>query len=480
MYQRRRHTTCRGHFLLPDDTNAATYVCIRRNVLACMSHRHSFGARHQYEPEHTPGLYTDMKTEDYLTRRGPTSPSTSASSTPARQRPRSSTLFGRVAILVASLVLYTMYHNVTTMSSMTDSHSSSQNHSIFIPFIYAFSSNHVPQVMCTVEGVGIQMPVDTGSTGTLIGAPVLPNISTTVGTPAHHFFTSSKILYVGRLVELAMNFHAEGSSYATATVPVLIVDKSWRCPWYNPLVDRFECPPGPNGEQAVARDTSQITYMGVGFGRNGVKDGMPFATPRVNPLLNVDAIDGEPVPRAWVRAGYIVSREGVQIGLTPQNTRGFAFSRLEPGLTHADDARDWAMARMCFSINGEGRNCGHVLVDTGIAQMYIRTDKGVSMPTVVIPNPNPKGYAKMVKRVKRGTNITIGFPSLDHPAMSYSFSVGEGSAIEPNYVFPQLPEHPPYVNTGRNLLFRYAIAFDAVGGRFGFRSVGTSCTASVL
>jgi hypothetical protein len=360
----------------------------------------------------------------------------------------------------------------TELSPYTDS--------VFIPFIYKFSPKHVPQVMCSVEGVDIKMPVDTGSTGTLIGAPILPNISSTEGTPAHHFFTSSKILYVGRLVELALDFVGEAGSYATANVPVMIVDKSWRCPWYDPSRDQFECPVGPDGEQAQERDTSQITYMGVGFGRNGPRDGMPYATPGINPFLNIDAIDGEPIPKGTLRPGYIVSTEGIQIGLTPKNTRMFAFSHLEPGLNHGEDARDWAMAKMCFSIDDEEQNCGTLLVDTGIAQMYIRAEQGVSIPSVIIPNPNPNGHAKIVKRVKPGTNITIGFPSLDRPATSYSFIVGKNSPIEPTYVFPQLPEHPPFVNTGRNLLFGYSIAFDAVGGRFGFRPVGNHASSSVL
>ncbi|USP75864.1 hypothetical protein yc1106_03138 [Curvularia clavata] len=421
-----------------------------------------------------------MKTEDYITQPAPALglPSTSTPSTPTPRRLKSSTLFCRI-LVAASLILITLYHNGGIMH-LADTQSLPDYHFIFIPFINEFSSKHVPQVMCTVDGVDIHMPVDTGSTGTLIGAPLLPNIPPTAGTPAHHFFTSSRILYVGRLVELAMNFTGQGGSYATAVVPVLIVDKSWRCPWYDPLVDSFECPTGPHGEQAVERDTSQITYMGIGFGRNAPKDGMPFATPSVNPLLNVYSINGEPLASGSMRLGYIVSREGVQVGLTTASIKGFAFTRLEPGLTYAEDNRDWKMAKMCFSINGEGRNCGHVLVDTGIAQMYIRTEKGVSMPTVVIPNPNPDGHAKMVKRVKPGTKLTIGFPSLDQPIMSYSFAVGERLAVEPTQVIPQLPKSPPYVNTGRNLLFRYSIAYDAVGGCFGFRSVGGSGAASVL
>jgi hypothetical protein len=158
----------------------------------------------------------------------------------------------------------------------------------------------------------------------------------------------------------------------------------------------------------------------------------------------------------------------------------FAFSHLEPGLNHGEDARDWAMAKMCFSIDGEEQNCGTLLVDTGIAHMYIRAEQGVSVPTDTIPNPNPNGRAKTVDRVKPGTNITIRFPSLDRPVPSYSFIVGENLPMEPNYVVPQPRGRPPFVNTGRNLLFGYSVAFDAVGGRFGFRPVGNHASSSVL
>jgi hypothetical protein len=351
--------------------------------------------------------------------------------------------------------------------------------SIFIPFVYKFSAKHVPQVMCTIEGVSIKMPVDTGSTGLLVGAPILPSVDSKIGVSAHHFFTSSKILYVGRLVELPISFDGEAGSYATAKVPILVVDKSWRCPWYSPEKDSFECPPGPNGEMAVERDTSNITYMGVGFGRNHPSDGMPIATPRVNPFLNIVAINGLSVSSKSMRAGYIVTTKGIELGLTPNNTQGFIFDKLQPGWGHAEDPRDWSMAEMCFSVNGTGRNCGAVLVDTGIAQMYIRADEGVSIPTVTIRNPNKHGYAKMVRRVKRGTKITVDFPTIGDQGVSYSFIIGEGSPIEPNFVVPGRSGYPPFVNTGRNFLHGHSVAFDAVGGRFGYRPVQHS-SSSVL
>lgn len=359
----------------------------------------------------------------------------------------------------------------------TDVDLSQDTNSIFLPFIHRYGVEGAPQVMCTVDGVSLPMPIDTGSTGLLIGAPILPNIDPEAGEPAHHFFTSSRILYVGRVVELCVGFDGEAGSYATSTVPVLIVDKSWTCPWYNPMKDKFVCPPGPHGEKATERDTSRITYMGIGFGRNRPRDGMPLAGPRANPFLNIDAINGHYVSPSSVRAGYIVSTQGVEIGLTAENTRGFAFENLEPGLTHKRDPRDWAMARMSFSINGEGRYYGPALIDTGIAQMYIRCEDSSAIPSITIRNPNKHGYAKMVKRVKPGTRIAVGFPSLDGSAPSYSFVVGEGSPIEPKYVVPGKAATPPYVNTGRNLLYGYSIAFDAIGGRFGLRQVNASSSA---
>ena len=351
--------------------------------------------------------------------------------------------------------------------------------SIFIPFIYKFSTEHTPQVMCTIAGVDIEMPVDTGSTGLLIGSPILPNLST-IGKPAHHFFTSSSILYVGRLVELPVKFHGAAGSYATASVPVLVVDRSWRCPWYDPTQDKFDCPLGPHGEKAAERDTSNITYMGVGFGRNLLKDGMPYGTPSINPFLNVETINGLATSSASLRAGYMMSTEGVHLGVTSKNTQGFVFMDLEPGLSHAEDPRDWSMLTMCFSVNDEERSCGSGLIDIGIPQMYVRPAEGVSIPTVIIRNPNEHGYAETVKRVLPGTRITVGFPSLETPAASYSFIVGGGSVMEPSDVRPQDETLPPFVNTGRHFFFGYSVAFDAIGGRIGFHPMSAPSSSSVL
>jgi hypothetical protein len=349
--------------------------------------------------------------------------------------------------------------------------------SIFLPFIHDYGTKGVPLVRATINGTDLELPVDTGSTGLLVGAPLLPGIGPNEGIPVHHYFTSSNILYKARQVNLSVTFHGIRGSVATSVVPVMVVDESYVCPWYDPNVDTFDCPPNPHQPKPKPRDTSRITYMGVGFGRNVLGHGMPSAVPRANPFLNVKSINGRAVSSDYFRPGYRISTEGVCLGLTADNTRDFIFTELRPGVIHHEDPRDWAMVDVRFSVDGEGHHHGSALIDTGIPHMYLRTDIGAQLPNITIRNPKKDGHAKWVKRVKPGTRIALEFPSLrgTHVA-NYTFSVGETTPSAPSHVVPEKQRPPPFVNTGRNFLFAYSIAFDAVGGRFGFRPKDTTNT----
>lgn len=257
----------------------------------------------------------------------------------------------------------------TTSSSALASAETKYTKSVFLPYVHRFGTKGVPLVWVTIhsgkEEVRIHMPVDTGSTGLLIGAPLLPGIDPQAGTRGRQYLSSSNIVYVGRYLDLNLTFHGVGDVSAEARVPVLIVDKSWVCPWYDPLKHGFECPLGPEGQEPVARDVSGITYMGVGFGRNKNSEGQRTATSWGNPFLNIDSVNGTRLGPADMKAGYIVSTEGIQLGLTRGNTRGFNFMRLERGVAHAVDARDWAMPRMQFRVNGRKSIPGFALIDTG-------------------------------------------------------------------------------------------------------------------
>jgi hypothetical protein len=396
--------------------------------------------------------------------------------------------------LVVSLALVVLYHRYASIFNMCAAKSytepcvteacitSSSDHAdtIFLPYVYPFTTSSIPLVNTTISGVKIEMPVDTGSTGILVGAPLLSDLDPTAGTPAYYFFTSSKILYNGRLVTLTVTFHGSSGSYAQARVPVFVVDKSWECEWYNTTKDTFACPLGPKGEEPKSRDTSKITYMGVGFGRNIPGSGKPGAVPAANPFLNIVSFNGQHVPPDSMRAGWVISTKGVHIGLTPSNTRGFNFTQLSPGVTYANDPRDWSMIQTQLSVDGKEGGVGYGLVDTGVAQMYLRALEDSDIPIVQIPDPNGE-KDKLVDRVKPGTLITIGFPSLGSKQVAgRDLVVGEGAGGKaPSFIAPGKQTPPPFVNTGRTFLYTHSIAFDAVSGRFGFGSAPFSPTAQL-
>lgn len=359
----------------------------------------------------------------------------------------------------------------------TPTYDSQYTKSVFLPYIHKFKTENVPLVKVTIhagDDVLIDMPVDTGSTGLLIGAPLLPGIDPNAGTPGRQYLSSSNIVYVGRYLDLNITFHGAKGVSADTRVPVLLVDKSWVCPWYDPLKHGYECPLGPDGQKPMERDVSGITYMGVGFGRNKKAEGQRTTTSWGNPFLNILAINGESVRPNEMKAGYVVSTRGIQLGLTEDNTRRFDFMQLERGVLHRRDPRDWAMPRMQFQVNGRKSMAGYALIDTGIPQMYIRAEDNMPIPEVVVRNP--KGGASMVHRVKNGTKIAIDFGAMvggnvSEAKASYSFEVGMTSPMAPAYAAPGRQEPPPYVNTGRNFLKGYSIAFDAIDGRLGFQPV---------
>lgn len=393
-----------------------------------------------------------------------TVPSPLSNSIQVHVRPGLNGIRHRIFVAFVLLLLYFLVSCVV----MTSKTSSSMN-SIFLPYTKGFSSDETPLVKATINGTDFDLPIDTGSTGILLGAPLLPNVSPSDGTPAHAFLSSSRILYSGRLVNFPVTFHGLNGTHAVATVPILVVDISVVCPWYDAGKDTFQCPYNPNAPKPTPRDLSKITYMGVGFGRNGAGDGQPYGVPARNPFINIESINGEPVS---LRAGYTISTGGIHLGLTNHNTRGYSFVSLEPGVNHEEDPKDWAMVEMSFRLNDQSEEHGRGLVDTGISQMYIRTGDNADIPIISIPNPNPKGEAAWVRRVQPGTRIAIGFPNLgSENKMRYSFRVGEVGSMEPSFVAPGKPRLPPFVNTGRNFLYGYSIAFDAKAGRFGFRPV---------
>jgi hypothetical protein len=349
----------------------------------------------------------------------------------------------------------------------------------FVPYVNAGKGPNAftdpPKLSFLVQAPGggasreFTMTMDTGTTGVVISATDLPGYSATGYPQGWEYLSSSKLLWVGHWIPRDLVFQdASGNPLATAKVPVLAVETQYTCPDWSEKANQPTC---AQAQKTVTMPTG-IAYMGVGFGRE--HDGQPQGTPDKNPLLNLTTIDGSPIRPGSYRAGYIVTPSGVHVGLSATNSHDFAWVKLQgrsldkTGKPASDDARDWPQASMAVSVNGQLNQSGPVLIDTGIAQMYLTVSDPSQLPTQPVPNPSRKGATSI--GLASGVEVTVSFPNADSPVSQYRFTVGDNAnEIAPSVVLITRGGTPAFVNTGRHLLRDYDVAFDADGGWFGFR-----------
>lgn len=339
---------------------------------------------------------------------------------------------------------------------------------LFIPYASKFASNSTPTINGMINGEKHTIPVDTGSTGLIIGAPKLKSIPKNKGTFGVEYLSSSNNLYTGRFVNINITFFGKNETKAVSQVPVLIVDKAVVCPGYNVTKGDGICPK-KNPQQ---NDLNRILYMGVGFGRNTKGSGLPYAIPSHNPFLNIQSINGKKVSDKTYRNGYTVSTHGIDLGLTTKNTAQYNWVKLDKGIT--TDSRDWAQVRTSFKVNDQGPFSGAALIDTGIGQMYIQAYPKGNIPNATVADTfhKPVVKGKKITVVKKDTHLDFGFPALNDKdgVAGYDFKVGDKKfKSQPLWVQPVTIGNEPHVNTGRKFLWGFSVAFDAVSGRFGFK-----------
>jgi hypothetical protein len=312
--------------------------------------------------------------------------------------------------------------------------------------------------------------MDTGTTGIMVSAASIPGyrVDPAKDPRGWEYLSSSKILWVGHWTQMEVTFYDSANvAVAVATVPVLAVDSEATCHHYvstdGPRCRVPGAAPGTNPVSGLHPASPFIRYMGVGFGRED--DGQPQGSPDKNPLLNITRIGGVPVRPGSMRNGYIITERGVNVGLTSANTAGFVYTPLAPmsGLT-----RNWGPPPMCVQVNGSRCLSGTALIDTGIDDMYISTP--VPMGTVRITNPSDGDSAAALAP---GVQVTVRFPGDTGQVAFYHFVVGDrANSMQPSVAMPT-PDQNVFVNTGRHFYRAFNVLYDADGGYFGLRWIGT-------
>jgi hypothetical protein len=328
-----------------------------------------------------------------------------------------------------------------------------------VPTIYAKVGNYSD---------GIAFGMDTGSTGTVISPEYFaPGVNDTLQGLGSVTYSSSGIIWSGEVWRTNVSLMSSASEVvAIASVDVLVVHEQ-TC-----VVNPRFCTPksAPTG----------IHFMGIGFnsGTGFTQPPSVVAAAANNPFTNL--IYTKNVPLNTVRKGWLITNQGIYIGMSSQLTKNFAFVKLDQNPdTLGLPSPLWQSAPAAIGINGIKVN-GVSLVDTGVGEMLMS-------PEAANSNAIPGAYTYQPGiNLPTGVAVEILFPAVRQPQPAfYTFSA----------VNPDSPPSPPpssnpmvpgkvivskdssgivFVNTGRNFLQGFNYLYDAVSGYVGYGDNGNS------
>jgi len=291
-----------------------------------------------------------------------------------------------------------------------------------------------PRLFLSFGGRARAAVMDTGSTGIVVSASAIPDVAAlpSLGPGTLIYSSSGRIMRGSWVRTAAVMQGANGVSVTTAAIPVLAVTR------VDCLPHARNCTPGP------APDS--IAMVGIGFGRQG--DHQAQSTPDRNPFLNLAASGGG--------KGYIVTRTGVQIGLTDATRQGFATIQLARSPTYPD----WAQAPVCISVENAKPACGVALMDTGVTTMYL-TVPPPFLPTTALTEGG--------QYLRPGVALRFDLPDATAPEASYTLKAGDPTAPLAPVGIVLGTHRGAFVNTTVRFLNGFDYLYDADRGQVGYR-----------
>jgi len=289
-------------------------------------------------------------------------------------------------------------------------------------------------------GTVVHVGLDTGSTSLAIAksklAGALADELIGPGRRAQVTYEPSGVTLYGNYYLAPVSLFDEGGKKKLATtVPMEVFVATMQCAKHRSP----PCPPD-NG----------TAYMGVGFGRPSPKPpqgaGSPLmATPLQNAFMQLAQIVQGPM-----HPGFVLAPDRLTIGLDRASAAGASFVGLTP---YPGRLGDWQGPPACLRFNAGPYQCGRMLVDIGIASMFVHADVPASFDRIEIVSPDAR-----------------------RPLLQYAFDYPVRPDATPPAPSPRgpkpvafvAPPAPVFVNTGRDLLAAASYVYDAGCGRAGF------------
>jgi len=287
--------------------------------------------------------------------------------------------------------------------------------------------------------------IDTGSLGVIVSKKDLimdPNVHGP-GAPGQKFYDSSGFIFTGNYYLAPVSVELKDHTFVQ-TNPILVL-----------AIDGAHCDPSHKG---CVPPTPDLHYLGVGFDRNSTGPGDLFDSPSENAFLQLtDAQNGTDINQ-----GYILSTEGVTLGVTAANSGGFNLVTLDPNTTTPGD---WNPEPGCYqftTLSGSPQFCGNLLLDVGIDESFIDLSF----------DKRPAGSFDPNNRVPSGLGMNILAGPQASPAMSYDFTTVQPptapSGPAPTYV-QWVDVSNVFVNTGRRPLLSFNYLYSGQCGQVGFK-----------
>ncbi len=349
--------------------------------------------------------------------------------------------------------------------------------SVYIPYSNQAKNRDLsssPRVYVGLDGASnyVEFIMDTGSVGIIASKDIFtPSADAKNLGPGTQIYTSSGIIENGTWWTATQQFYdADGNLVATSEVPVL-------------QVTSITCTSDARSCTATDNPTG-VTVMGIGFGRESATQ--PLGTPEYNAFLNIKGIveNGklEKVPANWVN-GYVVSPNGVHLGLNAENTANAGFVKLEPWTEYTTPTlSEWHPAPMTIVINGTPAD-GNLLMDTGVDTAFVVPPANAVIGTLVQCPDSTR-----IECAPDGTIFEVYLPDQSNPIAYYKFTIGSsGNPMEPNGAHIQGASTNVFLNTSRHFLDGMNMIYDNKNGYVGYvwnslssNSVGFVDPASVI
>jgi autotransporter-associated beta strand protein len=362
----------------------------------------------------------------------------------------------RVTVLSVGLFAATIASAHAQSWSLYDDYTSLST----IPFVKGpISSGKPAKVDLEVGDAKTPIPfvMDTGSTGIVVSKRYFkpgPN-DKYVGNGKQVYSSSGKVEHGKYYVTDVVIYQNKTTPLATAQVTILDVTHTTCLPHHPKCKSSWD---------------PKVAYMGIGFDATGKSATQPKAPyNNTNPFINIVSLaSGQPV--STLAPGYMITNSGVTLGLSPSDTKNFAFVKLQPNTTSNQPAPAWLRAPLTILAGGK-ETIGTTVPDTGISDAYLTPAPGASLTT--------EKCGKHSSCLQPGNTIDAYLPGQTAPQPAfYTFTTGaSGNALEPDTVKLNKASTTAYLNTGRNFFAGFNYLYDPVNGYVGYGWNGTVSSA---